>query len=87
MSNQPTAQHFVVDAIEGTLARLVLYGDDATTFDMPLALLPSDTKEGSHLAVTFALDEQARLQEAAKARELLKELTAGTDPTQTEFQL
>lgn len=88
MSNPSPIEHlFVVDAIEGTLARLVRHDDDATAFDIPLALLPPDTKEGSYLTVSISLDEQARLREAAKAKELLKELTAGSDPAQTEFQL
>lgn len=53
----------VIDRFEGDYA-IVLYGEDEIKVDIPKALLPEGSKEGSWLNVSFELDI-----EETKARE------------------
>ena len=64
----------VIDRIEGDLAVLALYEDDRVKFNFPLQYLPEGVREGDHLQMTFAQDEQSRDAEQKKVEDLLKEL-------------
>jgi hypothetical protein len=69
----------VVDRIENHIA-VVLFGDEETAVDIPLALLPEGTKEGSFLKVTFELDpagEQAQREKISGLLEKLKNKNSG----------
>lgn len=79
--------HLVVDSITEGQALLVLYENDTVTFQLPCSVLPAEISEGDHLRVTMTRDLEARQKEAQRAQDLLKELTAGQDPGQTDFQL
>lgn len=59
----------VVDRIEGDIA-VVLIGIDEMRVDLPMAVLPPGTCEGSVLRATFALDSQEteRAMDAVRAR-------------------
>ena len=64
----------VVDRIEGDLAVLVLYEDDAVKFNLPVRLLPQGLNEGDHLRISFAADEASRDSERKRIGNLLDEL-------------
>lgn len=64
----------VVDRIEGDLAVLVLYEDDRVKFNLPLHYLPEDVREGDHLQMGFAQDEESRESERKRVGDLLKDL-------------
>ena len=64
----------VVDRIEGNLAVLVLYDDDAVKFDLPLRYLPDGVREGDHLLMNLREDEGSRGSEQKRVDDLLKEL-------------
>jgi hypothetical protein len=64
----------VIDRIEGDLAVLALYEDDRVKFNFPLHYLPEGVREGDHLQMGFAQDEQSRESERKKVEDLLKEL-------------
>jgi len=64
----------VVDRIEGDLAVLVVYEDDRVKFNLPLHYLPEGVREGDHLQMGFAQDEESRESERKRAEDLLKEL-------------
>ncbi|MFQ3580549.1 MAG: DUF3006 domain-containing protein [Chloracidobacterium sp.] len=89
MSDTATSSehHLVVDSLTEGLARLVLYGNDHIYFDCPVALLPAGLREGDHLRLTLTRDDVARLQEQAEVKNLLRELTQGSDPDQKDFYL
>jgi hypothetical protein len=82
-----SATHFVIDAISDGVAFLVARNDDALSFYMPCAALPPGAREGDHLRVTIAFDLESRAKNAERVKSLLKDLTADSDPNQTEFQL
>lgn len=63
----------VVDRIENQIA-LVLLGDEEIKIDIPLALLPEGTKEGSFLKVTFELDPAGEQAQREKISALLDKL-------------
>lgn len=70
----------VVDRIEGDLAVLILYEDGRVKFNLPKSLLPEGAREGDHLVLTLALDEESREAEKKKIEDLLRELTGkGSD--------
>ena len=64
----------VVDRIEGDLAVLVLYEDDRVKFNLPLHYLPEGVREGDHLQMGFAQDEESRESERKRVGDLLKDL-------------
>ena len=64
----------VIDRIEGDLAVLALYEDDRVKFNFPLHYLPEGVREGDHLQMGFALDEESREAEQRRVEDLLKEL-------------
>lgn len=78
---------FVVDSVTEGTALLVFHEDDRVNFHFPVSLLPEGVGEGDHLRLAFSVDATARDAERARAEELLKELTKGQDPNQTDFQL
>lgn len=78
---------FVVDSVTDGLALFVFHDDDQISFHFPVSLLPEGVREGDHLRLAFSIDAAARAEERARAEELLKELTQGQDPNQTDFQL
>jgi hypothetical protein len=72
-----TGIRVVVDRIEEGTA-ILLIGDSEARLDLPLALLPPGTREGSLLSLSFKLDEPAteQLIETVQARiERLKRLS------------
>jgi Protein of unknown function (DUF3006) len=64
----------VIDRIEGDLAVLAVYEDDQVKFNFPLHYLPEGVREGDHLQMAFAQNEQSREWEQKKVEDLLKEL-------------
>lgn len=75
MSEQPRVTHWVVDALEGRLARVEL--DDGQVVDLPLASLPGGVREGDVLRMeeedgdfTLEIDhaETARRRTVAQAQ-------------------
>jgi Protein of unknown function (DUF3006) len=64
----------VIDRIEGDLAVLALYEDDRVKFNLPLHYLPEGVREGDHLQMCFAQDEDSRESERKKVEDLLKDL-------------
>lgn len=63
----------VVDRIENDTA-IVLFGDEETAVNIPLALLPEDTKEGSFLQITIDLDPAGEEVQREKVSNLLDKL-------------
>jgi DUF3006 family protein len=63
----------VVDRVEGEKAVLVLYDDDTVKFNFPVKYLPIEVKEGDHVLVSFALDDESREAMRLKIEELLKQ--------------
>jgi hypothetical protein len=76
---KPASSRLVVDRIEGDLAVVVLYEDDSVKFNFPVRLLPEGTREGDHLTVTFAPDEESRELERQRIADLLNELKSRPD--------
>jgi hypothetical protein len=68
------AARVIIDRIEGDLAVLALHEDDGVKFNFPLRLLPEGAREGDHLLVTFAEDEESREVEKKRIGDLLNEL-------------
>jgi hypothetical protein len=64
----------VIDRIEGDLAVIVLYDDDRVKFNLQLRYLPAGAKEGDHLRMSFALDQESRNAEQMRIDQLLKEM-------------
>ena len=70
----PTRQRWIVDAIEGDVARVEI--DGRTVQTVPVALLPAGVQEGSVLEVSWTRDGrdrariEVRLDEAATAEAL-----------------
>jgi hypothetical protein len=64
----------VVDRIEGDLAVLALYEDDRVKFNLPLHYLPKGVREGDHLQMGFAQNEESRESERRRVEDLLKDL-------------
>lgn len=64
----------VIDRIEGDLAVLVLYEDDRVKLNLPLRCLPEGVREGDHLQMGFAQDEESRESERKRVGDLLKDL-------------
>jgi len=64
----------VVDRIEGDVAVLVLHEDDRVKFNLPLHYLPEGVREGDHLQMGFAQDEESRESERKRVGDLLKDL-------------
>lgn len=64
----------VIDRIEGDLAVLALYEDDGVKFNLPLHYLPEGVREGDHLQMGFAQDDESREAERTKVEDLLKQL-------------
>jgi hypothetical protein len=77
----------VIDRIEGGLAVLVISDEDELNFNLPLIYLPAGAKAGDHLIINFTIDEAARTAAQAHAKELLRELTEKSDPSQKKFKL
>ncbi len=89
MNDTTTAgpHHLVVDSLTEGFARLILHGDAQVYFDFPQRLLPAGIREGDHVRLTLTRDDEARVREQAAVKHLLRELTQGNDPTQTDFYL
>ena len=64
----------VVDRIENQIA-VVLFGDEEIKPDIPLALLPEGTREGSHLSINFELDKASEASKREKIAALLEKLS------------
>lgn len=68
-----TQLKFAVDRIEGDLAVLIYDEDDSIKFNLPVSLLPEDTKEGDHLKISITKDELSREEMKRRIEELLKD--------------
>jgi hypothetical protein len=67
--------HAVVDRIEdGDWAVLLLGDDERGRADFPLALLPSGTREGTHLRIRIEFDEESQRRAEEETRQLLERL-------------
>jgi hypothetical protein len=77
----------VIDRIEESLAVLLVADNDEIGFNLPLSYLPEGVKEGDHLDVKFTIDTQSREETERRAKELLRDLTKNSDPTQKKFKL
>ncbi len=64
----------VIDRFEGTKA-VLLVGEEEIMVNWPRKLLPETAKEGDHLQLVLAVDEQATAAAKAEAQALLKSLT------------
>ncbi|MCL2683913.1 MAG: DUF3006 domain-containing protein [Synergistaceae bacterium] len=62
-----------VDRISDGVATLV-YGDGAFTVDMPLCVLPHDTKEGDYIRASFSIDEEKKKRVMDEIDSLMDEL-------------
>lgn len=76
-----------VDRIEEGLAVLIPRDDDKAQFELPLKYLPSGTKEGDALRLSFEAAPEETEDARARIEKLQKELTADEDPNQTHFKL
>ena len=63
----------VVDRIENRIA-VVLFGNEETAVNIPLALLPEGTKEGSFLQIDMNLDPDGEEAQREKISNLLDKL-------------
>jgi hypothetical protein len=63
----------VIDRIENDTA-VILIGDDEVVLDVPLALLPEGSTEGTWLRVDFLIDEHSTNEHFRKNKFLLDRL-------------
>jgi hypothetical protein len=63
-----------IDRIEGDLAVVVLSEDDRVKFNLPVKYLPGGAGEGTHLRLSFKIDEASRKTETDKIAGLLEKL-------------
>ncbi len=64
----------VVDRFESQIA-VVLFGEEEIKVDFPVALLAEGTREGSHLNITFELDEASAASKREKIAAMLERLS------------
>ena len=62
-----------VDRISEVIATLI-YGDGEFIADIPLRVLPKDTKEGDYIRASFALDREAKNRATDEIDSLMDEL-------------
>lgn len=80
--------HAVVDRLEDNGIAVLLVGDDETSVDFPVALLPADTAPGDHLRLNIKLDAAARGESQDRTRALLEQLESRTTPSgKKDFKL
>lgn len=72
MSNKKQLK-FAIDRIEGDLAVMIYDDDDSVKFNLPVSLLPEDTKEGDHLKISITKDALSRAEMKRRIEELLKD--------------
>lgn len=72
MSDSPI--RVFIDRIEGDLAVVGLSDDDRVKFNLPLKYLPEGAAEGTHLRLSFKVDEASRKTETDRIDKLLKKL-------------
>lgn len=78
----------VVDRLEDNGFAVLLVGDDETSIDFPVALLPADTAPGDHLRLNIKLDDAARDESQNRTSDLLKQLESRTTPSgKKDFKL
>ena len=78
----------VVDRLEDNGFAVLLVGDDETSIDFPVALLPADTAPGDHLRLNIKLDASARDEAQDRTSDLLKQLESRTTPSgKKDFKL
>jgi hypothetical protein len=77
----------IIDRIEGAIAVLMPADDDEAVFNLPLAYLPEGVEEGDHLDMVFTIDRKSREEAEQRTKDLLKDLTKNTDPSQKKFKL
>jgi hypothetical protein len=65
-----------IDRIEGDLAVVVLSEDDSVKFNLPAKYLPDGAGEGTHLRLSFKVDEASRKKETDRIDSLLKKLAS-----------
>ena len=66
-----------IDRIEGTIAVLIVDGNDDENFHLPVKYLPDGVKEGDHLQVSFSLDTESRDSARNRVEALLSKLKSG----------
>lgn len=62
---------YVIDRIEGKWA---VISCEVGTFNLPVALLPTESREGDILLITVKVDKEATTARKAKLQKLLEEL-------------
>ena len=65
-----------LDRIEGESAVLLIAGEETV---LPAAILPGNAREGDHLTITIALDEDARNRTSSEISELRNDLKSRED--------
>ncbi len=63
----------VIDRIEGNYA-VVFVGDEQVKINIPIELLPKNTREGSWLKITFELDPEKTKKQEEYVSDLIKKL-------------
>lgn len=78
----------VVDRLEDNGFAVLLVGDEETSIDFPVALLPADTTPGDHLRLNIERDASARDDAQDRTRDLLEQLESRTTPSgKKDFKL
>ena len=78
----------VIDRIEdGGTAVLLVGEDEELKVELPASLLPEGAESGSHLSVTFALDEAARAEAEERVKALQEKLEKRGGGGQKNFKL
>jgi hypothetical protein len=78
----------VVDRIEDGGTAVILVGENEHKVELPASLLPEGAEGGSHLSVTFALDEASRKEAEERVKALQEKLEKrGGGEGQKSFKL
>lgn len=78
----------VIDRIEDGGRAVLLVGEDEHKVELPASLLPEGAESGSHLSITFTLDEASRREAEDRVKALQEKLEKrGGGEGQKNFKL
>lgn len=78
----------VIDRIEDGGRAVLLFGEDEHKVELPASLLPEGAESGSHLSITFTLDEASRREAEGRVKALQEKLEKrGGGEGQKNFKL
>ncbi|MFL6253956.1 MAG: DUF3006 domain-containing protein [Pyrinomonadaceae bacterium] len=78
----------VIDRIEDNGTAVLLVGEDEHKVELPASLLPEGAEGGSHLSITFTLDEASRREAEDRVKALQERLEKrGGGEGQKSFKL